>query len=156
VEHLTRRYGNLVEHAAAAGYLSAPEINVLQAAQELIPAFDGERPVPCHRDYCAANWLYQPDGSWAGIIDFEFAAWDVRAADFTRDPQWCWVRRPDLMEAFYEGYGRTFTAREEQQILFGHAEYALGAVVWGRENDFYGFEREGREALAYLGRTMTI
>jgi Ser/Thr protein kinase RdoA (MazF antagonist) len=116
----------------------------------LTPAFDGERPVPCHRDYCAANWLVRPDGTWAGIIDFEFAHWDVRVADFARDPHWNWIHRPDLIDAFFEGYGRSLTPAEEQQLLVARAEYALSAIVWGRDHAFHGFEWEGRVSLAHL------
>ena len=113
-------------------------------------ALEGERPVPCHRDYCAANWLVSEAGIWTGVIDFEFAYWDVRVADFSRDPDWAWIRRPDLFNAFFEGYGRALTPSESQQLLVAHAEYALGAILWGRDNAFYGFEREGRESLAHL------
>ena len=74
----------------------------------------------------------------------------LSVADFTRDPNWAWIRRPDLSEAFLDGYGRTFTPAEQQQQLVAHAEYALSAILWGRDNAFYGFEREGREALAHL------
>jgi hypothetical protein len=90
------------------------------------------------------------EGTWAGVIDFEFAYWDVRVADFSRDPDWSWIRRPDLVEAFFEGYGRLLTPTEEQQLLVAHAEYALGAILWGHDHAFYGFEQEGRESLAHL------
>jgi len=84
------------------------------------------------------------------VIDLEFAYWDVRVADFSRDPDWAWVLRPDLDEALCEGYGRPLSAAEEEQRLVVRAEYALGAIVWGHDNAFYGFEQEGREALAHL------
>jgi hypothetical protein len=71
-------------------------------------------------------------------------------ADFCRDPDWSWVRRPDLIEAFFEGYGRTLTACEAQQLFIARVEYALGAIVWGRDNAFFGFAREGHAALAHL------
>ena len=124
---------------------------MIRAACDLIPAFAGERPFPCHRDYCRANWLATDHGAFAGIIDFEFAYWDVRMADFTRYPDWEWVDRPDLIAAFEEGYGRSFTSQEEQQRLVAHANYALSAIVWGSENAYYGFAKEGRQALIHLG-----
>ena len=140
----------LFEDVPLFALLDADERATIQAAYDLIPAFEGERPLPCHRDYCAANWLVGKEGTWAGVIDFEFAHWDVRVADFSRDPNWSWIRRPDLVEAFQEGYGRTLTPTEQQQLLVAHAEYALGAILWGHEHAFYGFEREGRESLAHL------
>ena len=75
---------------------------------------------------------------------------DVRVADFTRYPNWDWIGRPDLTEAFFEGYGRSFTPAEEQQRLVGHVLYALVAIVWGEEVGYHGFAAEGRLALAHL------
>lgn len=144
------RLGRAVDRAIQGGYLDARELATVQAASERVGVFAGEPPLPCHRDYCAANWLASPQGTWAGVIDFEFAHWDVRVADFGRDPDWSWIRRPDLVEAFFEGYGRPLTPIEEEQLLVAHTEYALGAILWGRDHGFYGFEQEGREALAYL------
>ncbi len=150
VEYVTWRFNEAIEKAIRGRYVNDDELATLRAAYARLPAFAGERPTPCHRDYCAANWLVNQVGALAGIIDFEFAYWDVRAADFTRDPNWAWIRRPDLQEAFFEGYARPFTPVQEQQLLVAHAEYALSAILWGRDFAFYGFEREGREALAHL------
>jgi aminoglycoside phosphotransferase len=149
-EYVSKRFKSQIERAIHGGYITEDERTTLHAAYGLIPAFEGERPIPCHRDYCAANWLVSKEGTWAGIIDFEFACWDVRVADFSRDPDWSWIRRPDLVDAFFEGYGRALTPTEEQQLLVAHAEYALGAILWGHDHAFYGFEREGRESLAHL------
>jgi aminoglycoside phosphotransferase len=152
MEYVSRRFKGQLVRAVAGEYIDETELAVLQAAGELIPAFEGERPTPCHRDYCAANWLVSPEGGWTGVIDFEFSYWDVRVADFSRDPDWAWVRRPDLEAAFFEGYGRPFTSQERQQLHVARAEYALSAILWGRDSAFYGFEREGREALVKLGK----
>ena len=151
---LTNRYTEQIEQASRAGYLSDDELKTVHAARELIPSFSGERPTACHRDYCAANWLVDDQGAWAGVIDFEFSRWDLRVADFTRDAHWSWIRRPELVEAFFEGYGRRPTGEEEKQMLVAHTEYALGAIVWGHENAFYGFEQEGRDALLHLSRDL--
>lgn len=148
--YVSQRFESQIERAIHTGYVDDEELATVRAAYELIPAFEGERPLPCHRDYCAANWLVSEEGAWAGVIDFEFAYWDVRVADFSRDPDWAWVRRPDLVDAFFKGYGRALTPTEEQQLLVAQAEYALSAILWGHAHEFYGFEREGREALAHL------
>lgn len=149
-EHIAQRLEIQIERAVQGEYINTDELDTLQAASDLIPAFEGEPPVPCHRDYCAANWLIDEEGVWTGVIDFEFAYCDVRVADFGRDPDWYWIHRPDLVEAFFEGYGRSLTPTEEQQLLVARAEYALSAITWGQDNAFYGFEREGRESLAHL------
>ena len=74
----------------------------------------------------------------------------MRVADFSRYPDWEWIDRPDLLEAFFEGYGRSLTPLEEQQRLVAYTQYALGAIVWGCEHSFHGFAEEGRQALKRL------
>lgn len=140
----------------AIGCLTPDEMAVVAGARGLISTFADERPVPCHRDYGPANWLVTEDGVWSGVIDFEFARWDVRMADFTRYPNWEWVERPDLIEAFCAGYGCDFTPAEESQRLVCHILYALAAVVWGQENAYYGFAAEGRRALSLLATQLCL
>jgi aminoglycoside phosphotransferase len=149
-EYVSSQLARDIDRAVRGSYIDDDELAILRAACERIPAFEGERPVPCHRDYCAANWLVDEQGTWTGIIDLEFACWDVRVADFSRYPDWAWVLRPDLAGAFLEGYGRPFTLAEEQQLLVSRAAYALSAILWGRDYAFHGFEREGHAALAHL------
>ena len=144
-----------LEHALQEGYLDKKEVSTIQTALDLIPAFEGEKPLPCHRDYCAANWLVDTEGNWVGVIDFEFAYWDVRVADFSRDPDWSWMIKPELICAFFEGYGRQLTEQEEVQRFIAYVDYALSAIIWGRENAFFGFEREGRDALVHLSTQIT-
>jgi aminoglycoside phosphotransferase len=149
-EYVSRELERQIDTAVRGRYIDDDERAALHAACERVPAFEGEPPVPCHRDYCAANWLVDEQGTWAGVIDFEFAYWDVRVADFSRDPDWAWILRPGLVDAFFEGYGRPLMPAEEQQLLVARAAYALGAILWGRDHAFYGFEREGHAALAHL------
>ena len=144
---LTDRLSELIERASHLGILTDTERRTAAAALQLVPAFQNEKPTPCHRDYCAANWLVDDSGQWSGVIDFEFSHYDVRAADFTRDAHWTYLDRPELPQAMVEGYGQRLP---DEQILFAHAEYAVGAVLWGHENDYRGFEQEGRLALAHL------
>lgn len=154
LEYVEHNIDAWLERAIKSGILGEQEIGTVRSACKLIPAFAGERPRPCHRDFCTANWLVDEDGTWCGIVDFEFAYWDVRVADFSRDPSWAWLRRPDLVQAFFDGYGFRPTLEEQQQLLVAHTEYALGAIVWGHENAFYGFEEEGRQALARLSQCL--
>lgn len=150
VEYVSTHLEGQIDRAMRGDYVDRAELATLRAACERTSAFEGEPPVPCHRDYCAANWLIDDKGTWTGIIDFEFAYWDVRIADFSRDPDWAWVVRPDLAVAFLEGYGRPLTAAEGQQLLVARAAYALSAILWGRDHAFYGFAREGHVALTHL------
>jgi Ser/Thr protein kinase RdoA (MazF antagonist) len=154
-QYVSSKIEEQVQRGLRGGYLSQDELAVVRAACALLPAFEGERPRPCHRDYCPANWLVSPDGVWTGVIDFEFSGWDVRPADFSRYPNWDWIDRPELAEAFFEGYGHTFTPAEEQQRLVAHAQYALDAVVWGMDNSYYGFAADGRKAFISLGKLLS-
>ncbi len=146
--YVSEKFSRQIDQARQRNIISRSELSTLYAAAELIPAFAGEKPLPCHRDYCAANWLVTPDGAFSGIIDFEFAHWDVRAADFSRDPHWSWMQRPDLIEAFFDGY--SLPPPDAQQLLVARAEYALSAIIWGHENQFWGFEREGHDSLDHI------
>jgi aminoglycoside phosphotransferase len=150
VEYVATDLERELDRAIRAGYLDDDEVAVMRAAQRLAPVFAGERPFPCHRDYCPYNWLVNEEGEWAGVIDFEFARWDVRVAEFSRYPDWEWIHRPDLVEALLEGYGRPLTAREEEQCLVARAQYALSAITWGMETAYFGFVKEGREALKHI------
>jgi Ser/Thr protein kinase RdoA (MazF antagonist) len=122
----------------------------IRAARERLPAFAGERPIPCHRDYGPANWLIGADGRWAGVVDFEMAQWDVRVADFARYPNWEWIRRPDLVEALLRGYGRALNDAERQQLFCVKVAYALTAIAWGIESKHELFAQEGRQALRHI------
>jgi aminoglycoside phosphotransferase len=153
-EFVSAKFQGQIEHAIQAEYVDHAEQMVLSAAVERIPAFQGEHPLRCHRDYCAANWLVGPTGTWTGVIDYEFSGWDVRVADFSRDPGWTWMRKPERVAAFFAGYGRRLSAAEEEQLLVAYTEYALSAIVWGRENSFFGFEGEGHAALARLAELL--
>jgi len=154
VEHVSSSLEDRLDRGGRMGYVSAGESAIVDAALSLVPSFEGERPAPCHRDYGPANWLVTGDGSWSGIADFEFSRWDVRVTDFARYPDWDWISRPDLAEAFLDGYGRPFTPAEEQQRLVAHVQYALDAIVWGSDNAYHGFAEDGRRALEHLGKLL--
>lgn len=144
------------DRAVATGSLTKRHLKIISAAQRLASSFEGEAPVPCHRDYQPDNWIVSPDGELTGIIDFELSRWDVRMADFTRYPNWESIVRPDLTEAFFDGYGRNLTQAEEEQRLVSHTIYALSAINWGTENSFDGFVREGHLALSHLAKLLNV
>ena len=150
VEYVAAALQRDIDRAERAGLLDRDERAVVRAAQDSTPAFEGERPVACHRDYGPANWLVDSAGSWCGVVDFEFAGWDVRVADFSRYPGWEWYEHPDRVQALFDGYGRSLTAREEEQCRVARTAYALSAITWGTEASYLGFVAEGREALAQL------
>lgn len=151
-EYVALRLRDELNRAKDARCLTGDETDVLHTALRHTSAFEGEHAVPCHRDYTTANWLVDDRGGLSGVIDFEFSRWDVRATDFCRHPEWQWMAKPYLMDAFLEGYGWPLNAARRRQLFVARAHYALEAIVWGREHSFFGFEREGRDCLAYLAR----
>lgn len=116
--------------------------------------FDGERPVPCHRDYSPRNWLVRetPTGvSWS-LIDFERARFDLKYADFQRMwPDW-WRERPDRRSAFFSGYGRELTREEEQRLRFTVLINCLGTIPWAVENDDPAFGAWALETVEWIRR----
>ncbi len=152
--YVSAEFDGWLERGARMNCLDADELAIVRRVREWIPAFAGERPTACHRDYCPANWLVTDAGDWSGVIDFEFAYWDVRAADVSRHPQWEWIGRPDLEEAFDAGYATVRRPVDAEQRTVARACYALAAIVWGRESGYRGFEREGRVALKHVGEAI--
>lgn len=152
VEYMTAELESSAQGAAKVSRLDAAANAAIEAARERLPAFTGERPVPCHRDYGPANWLIGAEGTWMGVVDFEMSQWDVRASDFARYPNWEWVRRPDLVEALLAGYGRVLSDAEQQQLFCERVIYALTAIAWGIESKHELFAEEGRQALRHIAR----
>lgn len=150
VDYIASELSRLARNAHQRSLLSGRELTVVHEAREMAPIFAGESAVPCHRDFCPANWLVLEDGTWSGVIDFEFACGDVRASEFARYPDWEWIHRPDRVDALLEGYGLPIP---EDQLWVARVLYAVGAVVWGAENAFLGFAAEGRDALRHLRDT---
>jgi Ser/Thr protein kinase RdoA (MazF antagonist) len=150
-DYLRAEFEGWLERGQRGNFLDSAEMATIQQALARLPAFAGEHPVACHRDYCPANWLVQA-GAWTGVIDFEFSYGDVRSTDLSRFPGFDWIDQPGLLESFFEGYGRKFSAAEEQQIWVSQVLFALTAVVWGCENDYFGFAGDGRRALEFLGK----
>ena len=156
VAYITTLIDDALEKGRQTNCLSDSEQAVGQAALALIPAFAGQSPVPCHYDYCPANWLVDEEGAWNGVIDFERSHWDVAEADYTRDPDWSWLERPDLLEAFFAGYGYVATAKAEQRRLVADTLYALSTVVWASRVGYHGSLREARKALVHIEQRLGL
>jgi Ser/Thr protein kinase RdoA (MazF antagonist) len=118
--------------------------------------FDGERLVPCHRDYSPRNWLVDFEGVrlvW-GVIDFERGYPDSWLFDVQRMWNDEWVSRPDLKEAFFDGYGRNPTQIEVRQVQLICLRMAIGTVSWATRYGDLPFARWARGAIERLKREM--
>jgi aminoglycoside phosphotransferase (APT) family kinase protein len=148
--YVTGEFEDWIERGERARCINADERAYVRSIGDLVSAFAGERPTPCHRDWYPGNWIVNDEGGWVGAVDWEFAYPDVRAADVSRYPSWELVHRPDLIEALDEGYSAILTPVDPTQRHVARTLYALTAIVWGRETGYAGFEREGHEALSHL------
>jgi hypothetical protein len=104
--------------------------------------------VPCHRDYGPRNWLVA-DGR-VHVIDFEWARPEVWVNDLARLYFGPWRDRPDLQEAFFDGYGRAIDETDRTILLGCGALSAVSTVIWAHAQGDASFEETGRENLRHL------
>ena len=134
----------------ASGLFDARELELTAArVGEGLSSLKGERPRAVHRDYTPRNWMVHDDGRLAGVIDFEHARWDVRAADLNRPWEHEFRRRPRLADAFYDGYGG-LDERLRAQVETLRLMLAFNSVVWATGVGDGAFARRNREALGRI------
>jgi aminoglycoside phosphotransferase (APT) family kinase protein len=104
---------------------------------------------PCHLDFQPRNWLVSRAGSLA-IIDFEHARIDLPARDFVRLHFRVWPQRPDLRDAFFDGYGRPLTDVEDELIRHLGALDVVTSLVRGNETRDPQLTAFGRSTLRQL------
>lgn len=125
---------------------------VWELSREAAAALGDRTRVPCHRDFTPRNWLADraaPDR--LTLIDFEHSRSDLGLMDLERLWSGTWPDRPDLREAFLEGYGGQLSDEEEQLLERLSALAGLGTVVWAHEHGDREFEERGRAQLRRLG-----
>ena len=137
------------------GVVGAAELDFVHARLPLLASLPAGRNCPVHNDNQPRNWLTGPDGT-VRLIDFGRAKRDYQLRDFERMQYREWPGRPDLREAFFDGYGRTLTDDEEQALSCMGAAGAVTTVLWARAHGDPGYEQDGRRTLELLrgaGRT---
>jgi Ser/Thr protein kinase RdoA (MazF antagonist) len=126
---------------------------VVARMHETLPLLESYRRVPCHRDYSPRNWIVnQQERLELYVIDFEHSRPDLALLDMERLWAGPWHTRPDLKDAFFEGYGRGLSDDEEQVLERLAALGALTTIGWAHEHGDAPFEQYGRELLARLQR----
>jgi hypothetical protein len=133
----------------AAAALLAPR-TLDQAGEEIAALAYLPAPVqvPCHHDYTPRNWLVH--GGNLHVIDFEWSGLDARVADLARLHLGVWATRPDLRDAFLNGYGQQLS-RTDSEILRGCAVLtAVWLLVKAHETRQPSFEDATRTALLRL------
>ena len=132
----------------ASQLLGKRDLALARAQVEALRGLPRPGRVPCHRDYTPRNWLVN-DGVLY-VIDFEHARLDVWLADLARLYLGIWPDRPDLRQAFLDGYGRQLSDTDHV-ILHGVAALtATWLVVKAREIRQPALEDAFRAALQRL------
>ncbi|MFJ9901154.1 phosphotransferase [Streptomyces sp. NPDC091280] len=105
-----------------------------------------------HGDFQPRNWPLETDQGQAvfGSVDLERARPHAVAADVV--PLVCgpWAGHPGLEEAFWTGYGRRLTGKEERVLRCLSALDAESAISWGVPHGDREIVKRGRATLARL------
>jgi Ser/Thr protein kinase RdoA (MazF antagonist) len=104
--------------------------------------------VPCHHDYTPRNWLVH--GGAVHVFDFEWSGPDAWVADFARLHLGIWPTRPDLREAFLQGYGRHLGAADRVALRGCAVLTGVWLVSKAHETGQPSFEDRCRTALLRL------
>jgi hypothetical protein len=130
---------------------------IVRAASDWTAALAGEMPRAIHRDFSPRNWMTGADGAGTltGVIDFEHARWDLRAADLSRGCDTDFVNKPHLEDAFLGGYlgGGAPDESLRAQIRAQRLLQAVAGIVFAVRVGDAPFEQINREA---LHRLMTL
>lgn len=150
-----RMYERLETTLATAGRLFSPEdiAFVRQQVADLRTIREVSL-VPTHQDNQPRNWLIDETNTLT-LIDFGLSTWDVWVRDLIRLHYWDWQGRPDLAEAFLDGYGRVLTTVDQRLLRALGALTGLRTVVWAFEHGDDVFAERGRHAIR-IARDGTI
>jgi Ser/Thr protein kinase RdoA (MazF antagonist) len=139
----------------------------LERARDLIGARDRETvrrhaaeltrlgPLPhgyVHGDFQERNWLLDTGPGRLAVVDLERARPHAVVFDMVLLACGPWVGRPDLRAAFFEGYGRELTDKEERSLRCLSALDAASAISWGVPHHDPEIVERGRATLARLER----
>jgi Ser/Thr protein kinase RdoA (MazF antagonist) len=129
--------------------LTANEIAVARQQVAPLATAGPVHVVPVHMDNQPRNWIVGADGL-VSLIDFGACKRDTWIRDMTRLYVQQWDRRPDLREAYYEGYGRN-PGPADMMLLRCYLAYSgLSTVVWAHEHGDTSFAAHGHAILARL------
>jgi Ser/Thr protein kinase RdoA (MazF antagonist) len=100
--------------------------------------------VPTHGDWQPRNWLW--DDGVVRVIDLGRADLRPAASDLVRLAAQQWRGRPELEEAFLEGYGGD--PREPGAWHRLRVAEAVGTAVWAHGVGDEAFEQQGHRMIA--------
>lgn len=125
------------------------QLDFVRAQLRLLESMPAVRSGPIHNDNQPRNWLTDEAGT-VRLIDFGKAKRDCLLRDMERLQHQEWRGRPDLRDAFFDGYGRTLSDAEERALACIGAVAAVTTILWARHHGDADFERHGRRTLQLL------
>lgn len=138
------------EDAKALAWLARPHrippATVARLRTELATLVPARPLVPTHGDWQPRNWLV--DDGRVAVIDFGRAAWRPAESDLSRLAAQQWRGRPDLEQAFLDGYGDD--PRTAQTWRRARLREAVGTAVWAHLVGDEAFEEQGHRMVAEL------
>lgn len=85
-------------------HITQHDAHLVREHLRLLRSTTHTRVAPCHLDFQPRNLLWHTDRR-TRVIDFENSREDLAARDLARLATRIWPQRPDLREAFLDGYG---------------------------------------------------
>jgi Ser/Thr protein kinase RdoA (MazF antagonist) len=131
------------------GVITSKEVDFVRRQIALMDSMPPALAGPIHNDNQPRNWLCDVDAT-VRVIDFGKAKRDLRLRDLERMWQAEWRGRPDLRDAYLDGYGRPLTDADERMLLCISAFTAATTILWARAHGGERFENHGRETLRRL------
>ncbi len=119
--------------ARAKPFINAADLGSASAHLAALQQTADPHGVPCHLDFQPRNWLLGPAGHLY-LVDFEHARTDLPLRDLVRLRFRVWPARPDLKDAFLNGYGRDITGPDTETLQHLGALDALTATARGHQN----------------------
>jgi hypothetical protein len=135
--------------ARARPFLSAADLGNASAHLAALQQATDPDGVPCHLDFQSRNWLLGPAADLY-LLDFEHARTDLPLRDLVRLRFRAWPARPDLKDAFLNGYGRELTGSDTETLQHLGALDALTAIARGHQNHDIQLVQYGHSTLRQL------
>jgi hypothetical protein len=124
--------GKIERHLTASELHLTPEVADLVTRMATRLAALAPLPhVPIHGDAQIRNTIWNPETRTLALIDFERAEYGPALRDLIRLEYGPWDGRPDLREAFLDGFGRTLTAAESKHLQAMAALDAVSGIAFG-------------------------
>lgn len=149
-----RVIGRCEEHLRRAdGLLQAREVALIRECAATLSAIAPGLPeTATHGDFQPRNFLWDRRRRRLALIDFERAEPGLAVRDLVRLEYGGWDTRPQLREAFLEGYDRDLTDDERQALTCLAALDALSGLQWGTEHGDLDVAGRARATFARLMR----